>query len=162
MAVAPAHPRPLLHCAMRVNRCLALRLVAGSLLLAGCDTAAPAADEAVPSEVAASPRDAAAQPASANARKDGTLHPATIYYDLTRFDWYARGEPLRHGNADYVARAAPVRASAADMRRAGEYQGVEYYRAAADDVEPAGVVYVPVFEGFWLPFSADTSTAAAR
>lgn len=145
---------------MRVNRCLALRLLAGSFLLGGCETAEPA-DEAVPNAVATPPSGALTQPASPAARESGALHPATIYYDLARFDWYARGEPLRHGNADYVARAAPVRAFA-DMRKAGEYQGVEYYRAADDVVEPASVVYVPVFEGFWLPFSADTSSAATR
>lgn len=77
--------------------------------------------------------------------------PPVIYYDLTRFDWYARGEPMRLDDGAYAPGGAPVRAATSEMEKVGEYEGVEYY--ARDDASGSeGVVYVPVFEGFWLPF----------
>jgi hypothetical protein len=78
--------------------------------------------------------------------------PATIYYDLTRYEWYARGEPLGHADASYMPGGRPVRMPASSMRKVGQYRGVEVYVPASDD-DAAAIVYVPVFEGFWLPFT---------
>lgn len=96
--------------------------------------------------------------------------PDRIYYDLTRFEWYARGEPLRIGEDAYLPARVLVRAPASSMRSAGEYGGVSFYRAAErsnfphdgsaqDSALLMRAVYVPVFEGFWLPFLPDTATA---
>jgi hypothetical protein len=53
----------------------------------------------------------------------------------------------------------PIPASVPEMRSAGEYQGVEYYVREADTER---AVYVPVFEGYWQPFRADSAAAAAN
>lgn len=74
--------------------------------------------------------------------------PPAIYYDLTRYDWYARGEPLVHEGRSYTP-GGVLAASGAEMRPAGEYGGVAYYRredGAADSL------FVPVFERYWLTF----------
>ena len=76
--------------------------------------------------------------------------PARIFYDLTRFDWYARGEPLVWDDRDWQPRGAPVAARADALRRLGEFGGVDIWTDAdADSVES---LYVPVSEGFWLTF----------
>lgn len=80
--------------------------------------------------------------------------PPVIYYDLTRFEWYARGEPMRLEDGSYAPRGAPVRAATSEMQKIGEYEGVEYYERN-DESDSEGVVYVPVFEGFWLPFARE-------
>lgn len=73
-----------------------------------------------------------------------------IYYDLTRFEWYARGEPLLHDGVGYQPAGMPLAALASEMKLLGEYEGVEYYRRESDD----GLLFVPVFDGYWLAFRA--------
>jgi hypothetical protein len=135
--------------------CAALCLVA-----AGC-----ARDEAEPS---ATPASAAADPAAGTGAGDSVFAPAheretlpssRIYYTLTQHAWYARGEPLLHENRAWHPVGMPVSASVPEMRAAGEYQGVEYYVREAD-TEPA--LYIPVFEGYWQAFRADTSNTRAN
>lgn len=86
-----------------------------------------------------------------------TLPSSRIYYSLTNFDWYARGEPLVHDGRPYAPDGMPVSASLDAMTKAGEYQGVEYY-ARSGDPEPA--VYVPVFDGYWQRFRGDPNAVA--
>lgn len=82
------------------------------------------------------------------------LTPERIYFTLTAYDWYARGEPLLHGNAAYQPAGMPVTASLPDMHHVGDYQGVDVYVRDGDE-EP--VLYVPVYEGYWQVFRADTT-----
>jgi hypothetical protein len=137
---------------MQTLRVAALAL-AGSLLLAACRRADPpeatrasgTADSTAIREIEWEAEDGPAEPL-----------PERIYYDLTRFEWYARGEPLMFESHAYSPRGEPVRASATAMRKVGDFQGVEVYRA--DNEASAGdVLYVPVFEGFWLPFVSDST-----
>ncbi len=85
--------------------------------------------------------------------------PARIYYDLTRYQWYAQGEPLRHGGGVYSPRGTPVRVATSALSKVGDYQGVDIY-VARDATENPDVVYVPVFEGFWLRFVRDPVSAS--
>jgi hypothetical protein len=85
-----------------------------------------------------------------------TLPSARIYYTLTQHEWYARGQPLLHENRAYHQAGMPVAASVPEMEQLGEYQGVEYYARRGDT---SAAVYVPVFEGYWQPFRADTTRA---
>lgn len=85
-----------------------------------------------------------------------TLPTSRIYYTLTSYDWYARGEPLVHEGRPYEPEGMPVGASLTDMTKAGEYQGVEFYVRGGD----TGAVYVPVFDGYWQLFRADPSAVA--
>jgi hypothetical protein len=82
------------------------------------------------------------------------LEPERIYFTLTDHEWYARGQPLLHGNAAYHPTGMPVSASLSDMHHAGEYQGVDYY---VRDGDGGQIVYVPVYEGYWQRFSPDTA-----
>jgi hypothetical protein len=88
-----------------------------------------------------------------------TLPHGRIYFTLTQHEWYARGQPLLHDNVAYRPMGMPIPASVPEMRSAGEYQGVEYYVREADTER---AVYVPVFEGYWQPFRADSAAAAAN
>jgi hypothetical protein len=103
------------------------------------------------------------QPAGtgANPARSDTL-PPRIYYNLTRFEWYARGEPLQFEGREYVQSGAPLPLSASALLRVGEYAGVDLYaRAEGDSVRMH--VYIPVFEGFWLGFvRADSGTTSQR
>jgi hypothetical protein len=89
-------------------------------------------------------------PASAASPRTDFLPSERIYYDLTRFEWYAHGEPLRAADLSYQPAGLPLAAPLAEMERAGEYRGVEYYRRSGSDDR----LYVPVFEGYWLAFRA--------
>jgi hypothetical protein len=80
--------------------------------------------------------------------------PDRIYLSLTSYEWYARGEPLLHGNAAYQPSGFPVAAPLSAMHVTGEYQGVEYY-VRDGDADP--ILYVPVYEGYWQPFRPDTA-----
>jgi hypothetical protein len=77
-----------------------------------------------------------------------------IYYTLTDHEWYARGEPLLHGDLTFHPAGMPVAASVAEMELVGEYQGVDYYLRRGD---ASLSLYIPVFEGYWQSFRPDTS-----
>lgn len=79
------------------------------------------------------------------------IPPEHIYYDLTAFDWYRRGEPLRIDELAYLPRGKPISLGEARLEEAGEYQGVVYYRVEGAS-EPYPAVYVAVSPGYWQPF----------
>jgi predicted small lipoprotein YifL len=82
-----------------------------------------------------------------------------IYYTLTDYAWYAQGRPLVHEGRQFEPGGRPVSASAEEMQRVGEFEGVEYYaRQAAEDVG----LYVPVYEGWWLAFRPVGGATTAR
>lgn len=76
--------------------------------------------------------------------------PERIFYDLTRFEWYARGEPLVWDEREWEPRGAPVAADAEALRRLGDFGGVDVWMDA--DADSLARLYVPVSEGFWLTF----------
>ncbi|MGH7552830.1 MAG: hypothetical protein ACREMQ_07350 [Longimicrobiales bacterium] len=142
---------------MLSNRPLAVLLISGSFLLGSCGRANEM-HGANNGEQADSPATSVGVEVSSEVEHaEPEELPNRIYYNLTQFDWYARGEPIHYENAAYRPRGAPIRASADRMEKAGEYQGVEFYRADEDGAAST-VVYVPVFEGFWLPFVRDSSS----
>lgn len=75
-----------------------------------------------------------------------------IYFTLTSHEWYARGEPLLYEGRQYRPAGMPVAASLTEMERAGDFQGVEFYRRSGDT---QATVYVPVYEGYWQIFRTD-------
>jgi hypothetical protein len=87
------------------------------------------------------------------------LPAARIYYNLTDHDWYARGDPLVHDNIPFAPAGNPVSAGVDEMEHVGDYLGVDYYVRATDTTT---ALYVPVFEGYWLPFRPDTAARRAR
>lgn len=80
-------------------------------------------------------------------------HPDTttppVYYDLTRFDWYRRGQPLIADDHRYSPEGPLVSLPRDSLTLAGRYQGVAYYRAGHGG---ADTVYVPVYHHYWLAF----------
>jgi hypothetical protein len=120
-------------------------------VLAGCGTADEPADNA-PAVADTVGGDSVFDPAEDVV----TLPTSRIYYTLTSYDWYARGEPLVHEGRPYEPEGMPVGASLTDMTKAGEYQGVEFYVRGGD----SGAVYVPVFDGYWQLFRGDPSAVA--
>jgi hypothetical protein len=80
--------------------------------------------------------------------------PPVIYYDLTRYDWYARGEPLQHDGRSFMP-GGLVAASGAEMEQLGDYGGVAFYRRAG---APADSLFVPVYERYWLSFLPQAPT----
>jgi len=87
-----------------------------------------------------------------------TLPSSRIYYTLTSYDWYARGQPLLHDGRAYTPQGLPIPASLEEMTRVGEFEGVEYYERAGDS-SPA--VFVPVFQGYWQQFRLDPTASPA-
>lgn len=87
--------------------------------------------------------------------------PAVIYYDLTTFEWYRRGEPIvlegRQYNPGKVEPTGERR-----FRKDGTYGGVDYYvhdGAEASPTQPYDTIYVPVYTGYWLAFTLDPAQA---
>lgn len=79
--------------------------------------------------------------------------PARVYYNLSSYEWYAHGEPLYWDNRDWELAGGPVPLTTGEMTLVGEYAGVDVYVVTAEDAEGSvSAVYVPVSEGFWLPF----------
>ena len=124
-------------------------------LAAGCGRAGEAGSDAA--EAGLMP---VVGPQVAHAEAPRPALPPNIYYDLTRFEWYARGEPLVQDDVAFTATGVPVALPLAELEHAGNYQGVDFYqhRSAADR---DAVRYVPVYEGFWLRFSAEPTRTAA-
>jgi hypothetical protein len=109
----------------------------------------------------AAPADAAGDVATSAPVQDDTPaaapRPPRIYYDLTDFEWYAMGRPLVHDGHTYEVGRNAARIDMATLTLLGEYQGVDYYQRAREDAD--SVLYVPVFEEFWLPFVSSGATA---
>ncbi|HSJ13074.1 MAG TPA: hypothetical protein VK939_01590 [Longimicrobiales bacterium] len=125
------------------------------LLLAACDgMSVPEVAPDTPGIPASLPP-AAAAAGSARAPRDH-LPSDRIYYDLTRYEWYARAEPLRHEGRGYQPAGMPVAAPLSEMDQLGAYEGVAYYRRAGAD----GLLFVPVFDGYWLAFRATAQAPA--
>lgn len=77
--------------------------------------------------------------------------PRRIYYDLTAYDWYRHGEPLRVGGGEYAPEGKPRAIPAGEMQRVATYEGVDVY--VPDGAQPPhDVVFVPVFGRYWQPF----------
>lgn len=135
---------------LRIPRLLLAGIVAaGTLPTAACRDrgadAAPAPEPVVSADSVSGP--APAQPPDAAAR------PERIFHDLTRFDWYARAEPLVHEGRSYTLGAdGPLSLDARTLRRAGTYGGVDYYERAED-----GRLYVPVYDGYWVGFAPSSA-----
>jgi hypothetical protein len=77
--------------------------------------------------------------------------PDEIYYDLTAYDWYRRGEVLVASGSAFQPQGLPRIIPFDSLRRAGNYQGVDFY-VKNGAAEPYDTVFVPVFEDFWQPF----------
>lgn len=77
--------------------------------------------------------------------------PPEIYYDLTRFEWYRRGQPLLVGGRPFQPAGRPEPTGAREFTELGRYEGVTYYVVAGSRA-PHDVVYVPVSPGYWQPF----------
>jgi len=77
--------------------------------------------------------------------------PDEIYYDLTVYEWYRRGEPLVAGEFAFQPDGVPRPIPFDSLRRAGNYQGVDYY-VRRDVPEPHDTLFVPVFDDYWQPF----------
>jgi len=98
------------------------------------------------------------QPASVRQVAESTSRhqqerPRTIYYNLTDYGWYARAEPMVIDQRHYGPGGTPEPIPLAKLRLSGNYQGVDFY-VMHGEKEPAETVYVPVYEGYWLPFVA--------
>ncbi len=87
-------------------------------------------------------------PRTGSATRDSL--PRRIYYDLARFDWYARGEPVQWQDQLWEPAGGPVAFVTQDLRLLGEFEGVDLWTLA--DADTIATLYVPVSEGFWLPF----------
>jgi len=89
------------------------------------------------------------EPAAGPETRNG--EPPEIYYDLTRFEWYRRGQPLLVGGRPFQPAGRPEPTGAREFTELGRYEGVTYYVVAGSRA-PHGVVYVPVSPGSWHPF----------
>jgi hypothetical protein len=129
-----------------------LRIAVACCVLAGCGAGdPPAAGTALTVDSIAG--DSVFDPSEERVN----LPSSSIYYTLTSYDWYARGESLVHEGRPYEPEGMPVNFSLSEMSHVGEYKGVEYYVHGG---EAEAAVYVPVFEGYWQRFRADPSARA--
>jgi hypothetical protein len=87
---------------------------------------------------------------------DPETRPDRVYYVLTEFDWYARGEPIVLEGTSYTVSGDPARIDARALERVAEYGGVDLYRRSGD-----ANLYVPVFEGYWLTFAPEPGAPPA-
>jgi hypothetical protein len=141
-----------------IRRLLVAFLAVSCPVVAGCDripgrgaaadATAAVADDAVVEEVVEPVEVQPSEPV-----------PDRIYFTLTDYEWYARGEPLVFENAAYRAGSGVVAAPLSSMRKVGEYQGVDVY--AADGADADTSVYVPVFPGYWQAFHLSEAVSPA-
>lgn len=136
--------RPRTPRALRLGLVLALAAAACTGEDAGTVTRASSAEglASTMGAVATAPTpDSAAAPA----------RPDEIYYDLTAYEWYRRGEPLVAAGFAFQPDGIPRIIPLDSLHRAGNYQGVDYY-ARNGVTQPYDTLFVPVFEEFWQPF----------
>lgn len=135
---------------------LALALAAGTLPLACSSGDEPLREErTVPATEMAAPLTTDSFSGPSTAPADAEAMPDRVYYVLTDFDWYARGEPVVLEGTSYTVAGDPIRIDARTLERVAEYGGVELYRRNGD-----AHLYVPVFSGYWLGFAPDPSAPA--
>lgn len=126
-------------------------LLALILSIGGCDATPPDREPAAPLRALPETTMIPVAPPPRLTARDSL--PARIFYDLTRYDWYAHGEPLRWADHDWQPRGVPVALETEQLRHVGEYEGVDLWVRADED--PVTRVYVPVSEGYWLPFAVE-------
>lgn len=130
-----------------------LHIAVACCVLAGCDAREPPAERRATAAADSVAPDSVFDPAEDLV----TLPTSRIYYTLTSYDWYARGEPLVHEGRPYEPEGMPVTASLDAMTKAGEYHGVEYYVPKG---EPGPIVYVPIYDGYWQRFRGEPGAVA--
>lgn len=123
------------------------RLAVVALLLVACGEEQDPREE-IDDDVALA---AADEGPTADFDEQEVLPPEEIYYDLTSFDWYRGGEPLIYDGRSFQPVGRPEAIPVGELRPIGRFQGVSYY-ARSGAAAPFSVLYVPVFEGYWLPF----------
>lgn len=136
---------------------LALVVTAGTLPVAcGRDDGTVAEEQATPAlEIdALADADSLSGPPTGAEPADAEERPDRVYYVLTEFDWYARGEPIVLDGTAHTVAGDPLRMDARTLERSAEYGGVDVYRRAGDPN-----VYVPVYDGYWLPFAPDPTAS---
>lgn len=87
--------------------------------------------------------------------------PARVFYDLTVFDWYRRGEPLLLDGRAYRPASQPKFIPAETLRQVDSFGGVDVYRRA-NQSEPLDSIFVPVYENYWLVFTPMDHVRAAH
>lgn len=133
------------------DRAFAMGWLAAIMVLGACEREAPARQSPVVIRAAPETTMIPVRPPPRLVARDSL--PARIYYDLTRFEWYARGEPLRWADRDWQPDGNPLALETETLRLVGEFEGVDVWIRADED--PVMHIYVPVSEGFWLRFASE-------
>lgn len=79
--------------------------------------------------------------------------PPRLFLDLDRYEWYAQERPLIWRELEWEPAGRPVPLQLGDLRLMGEFEGVDFYAPPMADSVLPDRLYVPVSEGFWLPFA---------
>jgi len=87
--------------------------------------------------------------------------PTRVFYDLTAFDWYRRGEPLLLDGRAYMPASQPKFIPGKTLRQLDSFGGVDVYRRARQS-EPLDSIFVPVYENYWLVFTPMDHVRAAH
>lgn len=133
-------------------------------LLGSC--ARDAGEGALPPEAADSleaPEDAPAElvptqeeePGSATLPADRVRQdplPEEIYYSLDDYEWYRQALPIVHEGVAYQALDTVLVLSTLELDTLGRFGGVLFW--GRDGLSAHDTVFVPVFEGYWLPFAS--------
>ncbi len=137
---------------------LALALAAGCARDSGDAELPPAAadsaealDDAPAELVPAGPE----EPGSATLPADRVLGdplPEEIYYSLDEYEWYRQALPIVHDGVAFEALDTVLVLSTLEVDSLGRFGGVLYW--ARTGVSTPDTVFVPVFEGYWLPFAS--------
>lgn len=140
---------------------LALPTMSLALCLAGCgdrtelpDPGATLTEEAEngadPAElVPGPPEDPVSAPLPADRVRADPL-PEEIYYSLDEFEWYRQALPIVHDGRAFEASDTVLILSTLEVDTLGRFGGVLYWARPVGP--PPDTLFVPVFEGYWLPF----------
>ncbi len=77
--------------------------------------------------------------------------PEEIYYDLDQYEWYRQALPIVHEGVAYQALDTVLVLSTLELDSLGRFGEVLYWGRTG--VSEPDTVFVPVFEGYWLPFA---------
>jgi hypothetical protein len=138
----------------RVAIALTLAVACGG----GGENGAPTVEEALqatpedaPAELVPAPSE---EPGSAPLPADrvrGDPLPEEIYYSLDDYEWYRQALPIVHEGSAFAALDTVLVLSTTELDSLGRFGGVLYWgRTGLTDPD---TVFVPVFEGYWLPFA---------